>query len=189
MVKSGEFVIPGDELGFSEEFIPDEGAYEEDGKVFAAITGEVSIDMKERKIKVFPKIGMPPIPKDGDLVIGTIVDIKAQIAIVEIVKLKGNDRALSKYTRGGIHISQVRDAYVSTLSREFKVGDIVCAKITNTQRDPIQLSTVDKDLGVIKAFCLRCSSPLTRVGNKLKCKECGRTEFRKISSEYGKGQV
>jgi len=189
MVESGEFVIPGIELGFSEEFIPGEGAYEEEGKIYASITGTLVIDMKERKIKVLPRTSTPPVPKDGDFVIGRIVDVKPQIAIVELIKLKGNERALPGSIDGGIHISQTRDSYVSELSREFKVGDVVYAKILNTSRTPIQLSTVGKDLGVIKAFCYHCNTALSLTGDKLKCENCGRIEFRRISPEYGKGLV
>ncbi|MFH1773886.1 MAG: exosome complex RNA-binding protein Csl4 [Methanobacteriota archaeon] len=189
MVESGEFVIPGIELGFSEEFIPGEGAYEEEGKIYASITGTLVIDMKERKIKVLPRTSTPPIPKDGDLVIGKIVDVKPQIAIVELLKLKGNERALPGSIDGGIHISQTRDSYVSELSKEFKVGDVVYAKVLNTSRTPIQLSTVGKDLGVIKAFCYHCNTALSLTGDKLKCENCGRIEFRRISPEYGKGLV
>jgi exosome complex component CSL4 len=189
MVENGEFVVPGTELGYSEEFIPGEGAYEEDGRVFASRTGTLVIDMRERKIKVKPRTSVPPMPRNGDLVIGKVVDVKPQLALVNLIRLKGVDRALPGEILGSIHISQTRNVYVTDLGREFKVGDIVLAKITNSKRSPIQLSTVDKNLGVIRAFCNQCALPLVKEGKRLKCTNCGRTEVRRISPTYGTGQV
>jgi len=189
MADDGTFVIPGDFLGFSEEFMPGDGAYEEGGTLYSAVTGVVSVDMKERKIGVAPKTTVPVVPKEKDIVIGKVVDIKPQVAIVEISFKKGIDRALPGEMRGRVHISQVRDSYVSDLTREFKVGDIVAAKIVNANRQQLQFTTVDRELGVIKSFCSFCNKPLKESKNMLKCEDCGRTERRKISSEYGKGAV
>jgi exosome complex component CSL4 len=188
MVKSGEFVVPGIELGYAEEYIAGEGAYEEDGMVYAAITGTYEVDQKERKIVVHPKTSTPPLPKKGDVVLGTINDIKSQMAILSIHKIQGNERPLPEDFRGSIHISQTRDTYVSDLGREFQTGDIVVARILNVDRVPIQLSTVDRAHGVLKAYCTHCNTPLVRKGDRLECKSCGRLEDRKLSTEYGKGQ-
>jgi exosome complex component CSL4 len=189
MVEDGEFVVPGTELGYSEEFIPGEGAYEEDGKVYASRTGTLVIDMKERKIKVTPKTSVPPIPDNGDVVIGKVIDVKPQTALVNLVKIKGINRSPPGEVLGSIHISQTRNVYVSDLGKEFRVGDIVLAKVTNSKRTPLQLSTVQKELGVIRAFCGRCALPLLKEGNKLKCSNCGRTEVRRLSPSYGSGEV
>ena len=189
MVEDGEFVVPGTELGYSEEFIPGEGAYEEDGKVYAARTGTLVIDMKERKITVTPKTSVPPIPNTGDVVIGKVIDVKPQNALVSLVKIKGIDRSLPGEVLGSIHISQTRNVYVADLGKEFRVGDIVLAKVTNAKRTPIQLSTVHKELGVIRGLCSRCAVPLIKSDNRLKCPDCGRTEARRISPSYGSGEV
>lgn len=184
-----QFVFPGMEIGFAEEFIPGEGTYEEDGKIFASVTGAVVVDPKERKISVSPKTSTIPILKNGDVVIGAIVDVKQQLAIVDVLKLKGNDRALPGSISGTIHISQVRDSYVADISREFRGGDIVEAVVVNADRMSIQLSTVGKDLGVLRAFCFSCNTPLRKHDTKLKCDYCGRVELRRLSPDYGRGTV
>lgn len=189
MAENGEFVVPGSEVGFSEEFIPGDGTYEENGKIFASRTGVLKIDPKERKVSVKPSTSLPAVPKKGDIVLGIIADIKQQLAIVDVLKIKGIDRALSGSGSGGVHISQVREKYVADLSGEFSAGDIILAKVTNTERSPMSLSTVDKDLGVIKSYCSFCSAPLTKIDDKLKCENCNRTVQKKVSSEYGKGNV
>jgi exosome complex component CSL4 len=189
MVETGEFVFPGKELGFAEEFIPGEGTYEEDGRIYASQTGNVRVDLKERKIKVIPKTSTVPLLKNGDIVIGNIVDVKPQLAIVNIMKLKGEERALLGTLDGTIHISQVKDSYVSELSRELSAGDIVAAKVVNAGRVSVQLTTNGKGLGVIRAFCYNCNLALSRMNNKLKCNTCGRTEERWLSRDYGRGEV
>ena len=121
--------------------------------------------------------------------VGVIADIRPQVAIVEIVKIKGKERQLAGRTMGGLHISKIQDSYVSDISGELGYGDIILAKITDPNRKPIDLSIVDKDLGVIKSYCEKCSKPMELKDGKLSCEECKRTPRRKLSSEYGKGSV
>jgi|Deesub1362A_J573_1020465.scaffolds.fasta_scaffold00350_15 exosome complex component CSL4 len=189
MVESEELVLPGMEVGYAEEFIPGEGTYEEDGKIYASITGTLKIDLKERKMSVEPKTSSPAVPKKGDIIVGTIVDIKPQFAIVDILKIKGVDRELSGSVSGSIHISKTKDSYVPDLSKEFGHGDIILARIIDTDRTPLALSTVEKELGVIKGYCSQCNMPLLKINNKLKCSNCNQIVYRKISSEYGKGTL
>jgi exosome complex component CSL4 len=189
LTEEGKFVTPGDSLGFSEEFMPGEWAYEEDGSIFAAVAGTVETDMKDRKINVIPKVSTPPMIKDSDIVIGSIWDVKGQLAIVSILKIKGVDRGLPGNVRGAVHISKAREGYVSDLSREFSGGDIIMAKVVEAAREPVELTTAGKELGVVKAFCSRCGGAMEPFKNGLRCTECKRVESRNVSSEYGKGEV
>jgi exosome complex component CSL4 len=115
--------------------------------------------------------------------------MRPQVAVVDIVKIKGNERGLSGRISGGLHISKIRDSYVSEISKELGFGDIILAKIVNANRRPIDLSIVEKELGVIKSYCERCSAPLELKGDKVTCDECKKTPNKKLSTEYGKGQV
>jgi exosome complex component CSL4 len=189
MVEAGEFVVPGEELGFSEEFIPGRGTYEENGRIFASLTGVLRIDMKERRIEVEPKTNTIPEPRVGDIAICKVVDVKQQFALVKLVRLLRSNRELPGNVYGTIHISQLRSSYVQDIDREIKVGDVVLAKVTNTRRVPIALSTVAGNLGAIKAYCTSCNIALKLQGRRLVCPNCGRYESRKYSSEYGKGVI
>ena len=187
-IKTGDFVVPGEFLATAEEFVPGEGAYEEDGKIYSLCTGVVLVDVRTKHISVFSKTPTPPTLKRGDVVIARVDEVRDQTARVEIGMLKGHeDRQLPLPDAGTIHVSQVRDGYVKDLSGEFKAGDIVRAKILNANRSPIQLSTEGEELGVIVASCSRCKTPLNRDGPRLKCPECGNVEFRKIASNYRQG--
>ncbi|MEM3421580.1 MAG: exosome complex RNA-binding protein Csl4 [Candidatus Hadarchaeum sp.] len=187
-VSTGDFVIPGDLLATAEEFVPGNGAYEENGKIYAANTGVVLVDARTKHISVFSRTAGVPTLKRGDIIIGRVDEVRDQNATVVIGRLRGReDRALPPPNVGLIHISQTDAGYVKDLGREFRVGDIVRAKVINANREPVQLSTVGEDLGVIVAFCSRCRSPLARQGKKLVCDSCGNVEFRKIANDYRKG--
>ena len=73
------------------------------------------------------------------------------------------------------------------LQQEFGYLDVVKAKVIDAKA--LRLSTEEKDLGVIKAMCMRCKGDLKRKGNVLVCERCKREETRKIADDYGKGMV
>jgi exosome complex component CSL4 len=187
MEKEEGIVVPGDFLGTSEEFTPGSGVYNEKGNIYATVTGEISISDK-RVIDVVPKVGTPPVPEEGDIVIGRIEDLRDAVAVVTIARVKGkDDREVAASTQGIIHISNVKSGYVSELQHEFGYLDLVKAKVVDAKA--LRLSTEGKDLGVIKAICAKCKGVLKRKGNTLACDKCKRVETRKIAEDYGKGLV
>jgi len=187
-VKTGDFVVPGEFLATVEEFMPGEGAYEEDGEVYSSCTGVVLVDVRTKHISVFPRTAVPPELKRGDTVVGKVEEVRDQAASVHIGVLRGReDRQLPLPDFGTIHVSQSRGSYVKDLSREFKPGDIVRARVVNVRRGTIQLTTAGDNLGVIMAACSRCRTPLDRDDTKLKCPSCGNVELRKLASDYRQG--
>ncbi|MDD2666618.1 MAG: exosome complex RNA-binding protein Csl4 [Methanocellales archaeon] len=182
------FAIPGDFLGTSEEFLSMNGTYKDKGNIYAACTGVVKIDTKDRSISIVPQTCMPPVPKVGDIVIGRVSDIKSSVVLVDIARIKGQeDREIATLKQGAIHISNIKDAYVKELGYEFGFQDIVRAKVIDDKT--LRLSTDNKSLGVIKAICSRCRVGLKRKDDKLECPKCGRIETRKIADDYGSGSI
>ena len=189
-MKNGEFVLPGSFLGVAEEFLPGEGAFEEDGKVYAATIGIAQYDMKGRRARVKPMVSQPPAPGEGDVVICLVVALREKMALVEILALKGHeDRDVTGSTKARIYISQSSQRYVKDLTNEFRINDIVRARVRRVWKEPLELSTVGDDLGVIRALCIKCRSVLKRKGNTLECPNCGNIEMRKLASDYGEGVV
>lgn len=187
-IKTGDFVVPGEFLATAEEFVPGEGAYEEDGEVYSSCTGVVLVDVRTKRISVFPRTAVPPELKQGDTIVGKIEEVRDQVAKVYIGVLRGReDRQLPLPDLGTIHVSQARGSYVKDLSREFKPGDIVRARVTNVRRGTIQLTTAGDGLGVIMASCSKCRTPLDKEGTKLKCPSCGNVELRNLASDYRQG--
>jgi len=189
--KDGDLVLPGDYLGVIEEYLPGEGVKEENGELIATQAGRVSIDKEKMEIRVESLTDVPPIPKRGDVVIGRVIDVRPQTAIVEIVRIEGreNDREIATSKLAGVSISQVTDGYVKDMKEEFKVGDIIRALVVSASKSPIQLSTRRADLGVVYALCSKCRTPLVRRGNKLVCPKCGNIENRKLSNMYRRLKV
>ncbi len=189
-IKTGDFVVPGDFLATTEEFVPSEGAYEERGKIYSSCTGVVLVDVQTKHISVFSRTLGPPALERGDMVVGRIEEVRDQSANVYIGVLRGReDRELPLPNMGTIHVSQVHTAYVKEMRHQFKPGDIVRAQVLNARREPVQLSTAGDDIGVIVAACSRCRTLLEREDSKLRCPECGNLEFRKLASDYRQGAL
>ena len=154
-----DIVVPGDLIGASEEYLAGEGTYEERGKIFAVITGKVEINKEDRTVRVLPVMNTPPVLKVGDIVVGRVIDLKNAVVLVDIARIKGfENREIANADQAAIHISNVKDSYVAKLDTEFNPQDIIKAKVIDEKS--LRLSTVEKDLGVIKAFCTRCRTPL-----------------------------
>lgn len=184
--KSGDFVLPGDILGVTEEFVPSQWTYEEEGKIKSLVVGTVSIDEKNKKIAIVPKTGTPSSLEAGKSVVGQISEVRGQRASVKIEKVKDSDRGLVTSFVGGIHISQAQKGYLSKLTEAFRIGDIVEAKVTKViGLDNVDLTTANEELGVLKAMCTKCRHYMVKADkNEVVCLNCGRKERRKISAHY-----
>jgi exosome complex component CSL4 len=188
--ESQEFVLPGDMIGTSEEFISGINTFEHGGNIYSTATGFVNLNQTTHNISVVPKTSTPPEIEKGDVVIGRISDLKSSMALVEIAKIEGKgEREIVNLQQAAIHVSNVKDRYVKNIMYEFSPFDIVKAKVIDLKS--MRLTTAGKDLGVIKAYCGRCHVDLIKQSNngnkdnKLKCPVCGNTESRNLSSQYG----
>ncbi|WNY25350.1 exosome complex RNA-binding protein Csl4 [Methanolapillus millepedarum] len=181
-----QFAIPGDIIGAVEEFTPAFGAVIDDGDIRATVSGFVAINIEKRLITIIPKTNTPNTISDGDIVIASVTDVRESNARVELVAAEKNleDEIVNNGT-AEIYVSNIKDGFTKMVSDEFAVLDIVRAKVIDSNK--IGLSTVDSDLGVIKAYCSKCKTSLTRSGDILVCPVCGNRERRKLAESYGKG--
>lgn len=185
-LEKGDFVLPGELVGTTEEFKSGEGTTVSAGDIYSTATGIVIIDRKARVVSVRPSTITPNILKVGDIVYGKITDVRESGAMVEVARIEGKeDREIVNVRSGDVHVSNVRDSYVKRLSDEFRHFDIIRARVLDTER--MRLTTAEDSLGVVKAYCSNCRGELVLEGKKLKCPVCNMTETRKISTEYGKG--
>lgn len=183
-----KFVIPGELIGTSEEYIARNGTFVDRGNIYSTVTGNIKTNPKDRSISVNPVTNTPPHLAVGDIVVGQVTDVKDSVALVEIAGIKGKgEREIVNAEQAAIHVSNVKDAYVKELYYEFAPFDIVKAKVLDMGN--MRLSTVNKDLGVMKAFCGNCRTVLRKDENKLKCPKCKRTETRKLAQDYGTGII
>ena len=185
-VKSGDIVVPGEQLCVIEELSPSYGTYEKDGIVYAAAPGTVSMDLKERSIKVLDQEGKMKIalPVSDDILIGEVGNAYEQRAEIRIVRRNGED--FHSGLVGEIHISNVTRRFVKSMHDVMRGTDIVRAKAINTHKIPTVLSVVGPELGVILAKCSRCGNHLTlTTNNNMFCLRCENRETREVANDYG----
>ena len=178
-------VLPGDDICVIEEFMPGVGSFSREGVVRAAWIGFTTADLATRTVHVKPAHKYPLIPERNSIVVGVVVLVKDEYAVIKIFEdLKGN-KYLTGFT-GVLHISQASDTHVKDLYEVVRVGDVVKAKVLNNH-PPYNITIREPKLGVVLAFCGNCGSILKKAGsNMLKCNRCGRMERRKLSIDYGK---
>jgi exosome complex component CSL4 len=78
---------------------------------------------------------------------------------------------------------------VKNVRDEYKIGDIIRAKIVDLRNGEMRLSTDGEDLGAIKAFCAVCRHPMKVESGILQCEECGAKDNRKIAKDYRKSDI
>jgi exosome complex component CSL4 len=185
--KSGKLVIPGEKLGVIEEFIPDSGTYVKDGIIYAQIIGRALVDLISKKVSVYPLVNKLIAPKLSSIVIGQVGNAQSDNVLVKIFKIGSN--ALSGVFGGIFHISDVQERYVNSMSDVCRPGDIIRAKVISKKNKAYHLSTKDSGLGVLYAFCSRCSHVLEPKRYDMRCPNCGNIERRKFALDYGKEKM
>ena len=183
-IKSGTLVHPGEKIGVIEMFMPGSGTFERDGIIYSNILGLVNIDMKKRMVQVDRMNKNFSIPQAGQIVYARVDQIRKNSAIV--IMTNTDKVEYSAVFEGMVHVSQTSKEYTESMTDAFNEGDIIRARIIQTDYVPYQLSTAGKKLGVVMAFCRNCGEELVLGGQKLNCLKCGNQEVRKISIDYGK---
>jgi exosome complex component CSL4 len=185
--KSGHLVLPGERLGVIEEFTPDSGTYEKNGVIYSKIVGRSLLDLQNRRVSVYPVVEGVVVPKIGTVVIGQIGNAQSDNVLVRIFRM--GKKKLSGNFGGILHVSDVSDRYVDSMSDVVKPGDIIRAKVISAKNQIFHLSTNDKNLGILYAFCSRDGTLLEQQRYDLKCPKCGNIERRKLAPDYGKEEI
>ncbi|UCH72163.1 MAG: exosome complex RNA-binding protein Csl4 [Thermoplasmatales archaeon] len=179
-----KIVLPGEQVSTSEELLPGEGTFEEDGIIKATRVGTYVVDEKYRRATVKPLTSIPVELKKGDIILAGVQSVRSNMVVADVIHVVGKKRAVSGDTNGTLRVSEISNGYVKDPSSEYALGDIIRAKVTQVKPN-VQLATKDKDLGVIRALCIKCKKPLAKKDGILECKNCGNKEKRRIAIDYG----
>jgi len=182
--KSGHLVVPGERLGVIEEFIPDSGTFVKDGVIYSKTIGRALVDLLNKRVSVYPLANGPAVPKVSTTVEGQVGNAQSDNVLVKIFKV-GNKKLSGEFS-GILHISDVSDRYIDSMNDVCKPGDILRAKVISEKNRMYHLSTNDKNLGVLYAFCSRCGNALEQQRYEFRCPKCGNIENRKTAPDYGK---
>jgi len=132
--KEREFVVPGDEIISSMDFLPGRNCLREGNSIYAKRLGIVNLD--GRVISVIPLTGVY-FPRVGDMVIGEVEDVQSNGWVVNI------NSAHTAY----LPLSGVRefiDTSKTDLSRVYGVGEVIYANIMSVvSSNSIHLSMQD----------------------------------------------
>jgi exosome complex component CSL4 len=185
--KSGHLVLPGERLGVIEEFIPDSGTYVKDGVIYSKIVGRSLLDLLNKRVSVYPLINGAVTPKVSTVVVGQVGNAQSDNVLVRIFRI--GKKKISGTFSGILHVSDVSDRYVNSMNDVCKPGDIIRAKVISEKNRIYHLSTNDKGLGILYAFCSICGTLLEPQRYELKCPKCGNAENRKMAPDYGKEAI
>jgi exosome complex component CSL4 len=185
--KSGHLVLPGERLGVIEEFIPNSGTYVKDGVIYSKIVGRALMDLLSKRVSVYPLISGATVPTISSTIIGQVGHAQSDNVLVRIFML--GSKKLSGVFTGVLHVSDVRERYVESMIEVCKPGDIIRAKVISDKNQVYHLSTNDKSLGVLYAFCSRCANLLEPKRHEMQCPKCGNIEKRKLALDYGKEEI
>jgi len=182
--KAGQFVLPGERLAVIEEFAPDAGTYVKEGVIHSAVVGQVSFDTQNKRVSVHSLIHEALVPKVGSTVLGQVTSVQSENASVRIFKVA--DKVISGAFSGVLHVSDVQPDYVESMFDVCQPGDVIRATVISEKNQAYHLSTKDKNLGVVYAFCSRCGYMLELKRQGMHCPRCGKIERRKMVLDYGK---
>jgi exosome complex RNA-binding protein Csl4 len=183
---NGKLVTCGEFLADAEEYVAEDITlvFEEQGKLFASITGIVVINPLKRTITIKnEREAKQPAIKLGDIVIGRVEFERKFNVGLKIFKV--NQRFIyDADINGNVHISNVSRDYVESLSAAYRMTDLVRGKVIGVGKE-YELSTNGPKLGVVHADCLMCGTRLARRGrNYLECPFCGKKENRVLANDY-----
>lgn len=179
-----KLVLPGDQVSTSEELLPGNGTFEEDGIIRANRVGIYTVDEKHRRAVIKPVTSVPIKLRRGDIVLAEVGSVRSSMIIANVFHVIGKKRSISGDTNGTLRVSEISQSYIKDPSTEFSPGDIMRAKVTQV-KPSVQLETKDNDFGVIRGLCSKCRHPLIRKGGILECENCKNTEKRKLAVDYG----
>ncbi len=180
-------IFPGTFLTTEEEYGSGANTFaDEKGNVYAACTGTADFNEKVREVSI-TKPGRCAKPLEvGSIVLAQVKSVREQMVGVGLLSAskQGEERKITS-SAAFVPVSAISESFIRDARDEFKIGDIIRAKVTKIKPFGIDLTTAGSELGVVRAFCIRCRAQLGMFGKGLKCQACGSNEMRKLASDYG----
>jgi exosome complex component CSL4 len=186
----GSTVCPGDRLGNVRQVQPGSGTYVSKGHIYASLVGALTVQPKSDDGALLECSVTPnQLPFSvqalsvGQLVVGKIVRISPQNAILEITLAQhvGN---LHTPSEGAIRREDIRSGATEqvSLGDYFQPGDLVAAKVISLgDARRYFLSTAEPELGVIRAKSKHGVTMIPISWKEMECPETGETESRKCA--------
>ncbi len=187
------FTLPGEYIGTPEEYDTGFGTYKniEKGEIRSSNIGKLKLNKEKHKAEVKTDTKIPKMQSPGTIILGKVTKTRDQVIEIEPAPFESKKFKFVPNEKPAIlHISNIKDDYIDNIKTQYKIGDIVRAKITGMDETTVELATDQGNLGTVKAYCSKCRQPMEKIGkDKVKCKECGNVTTRKTAKDYGEGNV
>ena len=132
---SREIVVPGETIVSGEQYLPGEGVRREGDEIVASRFG--LSDVSDKMVKIIPLSGVY-IPRRGNVVIGTVVEMIGKGWLVDI----------GYHTNAFLGLSEVpRYVNQDEMAEVFDFGDVMVAKIWSMRGKNIDLSVKNRGQG------------------------------------------
>ncbi len=177
---SSSVSLPGDEIASIEEYEAGQNTFDDGDKVRSTVVGMTEIDKKQRVASIKDPKNVP-VPKVGDVIIGTVAAVMSSMIAVSIKFINGNP-----VTSGVECICSTRNLRKKTVAL---ANDIVTLKIISHLNGTIHASISEPNLGVLFTKCRKCGMKVITNRDGVKCTECGWFDERKLSSDFGNKEV
>jgi len=138
--KEREFVMPGDELVKSMDFLPGRNTFREGDSIYSKRLGVVNLN--GRVVSVIP-LNIVYMPKVNDMVLGKIEEVQPNGWVVDI----------NSANTAWLPLSGVRE-FIDTksdLTRYYDIGDMIYGKIAQVSQGSVHISMQDPRARKLKA--------------------------------------
>jgi exosome complex component CSL4 len=177
-------VLPGDLIGTEEEYLPGEGTFERDGKIYSGCVGQPIVDIDEMTAHIKPAGRSPYRPGPGDRVIARVTALQDNMVNVRVLNREGREERVAGEGKGSIHVSQIEQRHTSSAIQAFREGDLIRAWVVQSE-PTLKLSTSGEDFGVIHSRCHGCGSIMEARNGSLFCSGCDSFLHTKKARDYG----
>lgn len=176
MAENKGIITPGETLATEEEYAAGKNTRVVRGKIISTALGKAEFDDANKEVRVIGKTIEEV--RDGDVVTGQIMLVKESSATVHLLSAE-NGKKITSFSVAQLPIRNISNEYVTELKKIIKIGDIIRARVMSASELGIDLTTKEKGLGVVKAYCSNCRKEMNYLNGKLNCPECGSIEDRK----------
>ncbi|MDD4983434.1 MAG: exosome complex RNA-binding protein Csl4 [Candidatus ainarchaeum sp.] len=181
-----KIAVTGEKLGNEEDLMIVGDAYIDNaGNIFPRSASTVELDDDTITIESLHKQKI----LQGDIVVGSVVEIKKNYATLELQKNITMDKTISG--KANLSMSEIAFAYVKEIRDALRIGDIVKAKVKSCEKNVVELTLKDRGSGVIIAYCMGCRRKLDKkiiFRNKdistIQCSNCHAKQTRKFEGGF-----
>ncbi|KAL0074359.1 hypothetical protein J3Q64DRAFT_1772390 [Phycomyces blakesleeanus] len=184
-----EPVVPGQRLGYAEDYSAGTGTYERDGLLYSSVVGLRHVlqaaEGQLPLLTVTREKEQSAVPEVGSVITGKVIRVSPMQAVVAIMVV-GEVPCKEDFV-GSIRVQDVRAAEKDKVKiyNSFRPGDIVQAEVISLgDARSYVLSTAKNELGVIFATSVAGATMIPVSWQEMQCPKTKAIEYRKCAKPF-----